>query len=215
MSFLNYKHCKDCRCQLNNVKFVFSTTLPMNVCNDIAEYIVYCDRCNLIKDLAYEFLKENADKGYSKIELQLKFFKEYELKYRRMSPIYFYYKIGRKHFEKSVNVFYDNPILLKREGGAKNVKPDRRFVKRHRALFDEIEGQICNPEKLKIIVEEWDICKYSVGTYYKKDYYVDNILFTFMSNYIFAMTGEDNLHYIKGDYSQDVIYVLEEKYLKI
>lgn len=206
MSFLNYKHCKDCKCQMNNVKLIFSTTLPMNVCSDIAEYIVYCDRCNLIKDLAYDFFKENADKGYSKIELQLKFFKEYEFKYRRMPPIYFYYKIGRKHFEKSVDAFYGNEILLKREGGAKNVKPDKAFVKRHRALFDEIEWQICNPEKLKIIMEEWEISEYSVWTYYKVKYHVIDLLFTFMSNYILAMIGEDNLHYIDGENSEHVIY---------
>ena len=70
----NYYKCECCKSERKDVSFTFYNALPANVCDVISEYNVYCNQCCITRDLEKFFVEENKDKGYTKFQLQLKFF---------------------------------------------------------------------------------------------------------------------------------------------
>ena len=121
---LNYNKCECCKNTKNDVSLTLHHLLPTSVCNKISEYIVYCNQCCIRRDREKLFLGEHKDKGYTKIQLQLKFF----MRYQKRFPIHFYHKISRKTFEQEIDEFSNNKVLIKRFGGELSIKPYKSFV---------------------------------------------------------------------------------------
>ena len=70
----NYSHCRCCKKEMNDMKTTLHNFLPVNVCNRICEYNVYCKYCNLLVEDERKFSKLKQKKGVSKIELQIRCF---------------------------------------------------------------------------------------------------------------------------------------------
>ena len=122
----NYNKCECCHNHKNDVSFTLYNILPANVCNNIAEYNVYCNQCCITRDLEKFFVEEHKEKGYTKFQLQLKFFMTHQKRF----PVCFYHKIAIKSFEKEIDKFFSNEDLIKRFGGADKIKPYKAFVKK-------------------------------------------------------------------------------------
>ena len=125
MSLFNYSKCECCHSQKKDVSFTLYNILPANVCDKISEYNVYCNQCCITRDLEF-FVVEHKDEGYTKFQLQLKFF----MKHQQRFPVCFYHKIAIKSFETEVDKFFGNEDLIKRFGGADKIKPFKAFVKK-------------------------------------------------------------------------------------
>ena len=140
----NYSHCKCCKNGQDKVKFAFTNILPVNVCNAIGEYNISCDKCCKFRDGEEQFLKNNKSNEMSKIQLQIKCCLKIN-QYR--TPIAFYYKIGKIHFDKDVDKFFSDDRLSIRISRANiHIKQYKAFIKKHRALFDEIDYNIDCPQ---------------------------------------------------------------------
>ena len=100
MTLFNYSKCKCCNNKNNDIILTLYYVLPANLCNKISEYNVYCNQCCITRDLEHFFVKEHKDKGYTKFQLQLKFFMIYQKRF----PVWFYHKIAIKSFEKKNNL---------------------------------------------------------------------------------------------------------------
>ena len=70
----NYNKCEFCKNTKNDVNITLCKLFPTNLCNKISEYNVYCNQCCTTRDLEKFFLEEHKVKGYTKFQLQLKFF---------------------------------------------------------------------------------------------------------------------------------------------
>ena len=70
----NYSHCVCCKKGMNNTKLTLHNILPVNICNRICEYNVYCDYCKLLVEDERKFSKLKQEEDVSKIELQIRFF---------------------------------------------------------------------------------------------------------------------------------------------
>ena len=110
---------------MNDLSLTLHHILPSNVCNKKSEYNVYCNQCCITRDLEKFFLQEHKDKGYTKFQLQLKFFMRHQARF----PIHFYQKISRKSFENEIDEFCSNIDLLRRFGGTNAITPYKAFVK--------------------------------------------------------------------------------------
>ena len=112
MLFNNAK-CECCKTRRNDVNITLYKLLPVNLCNKTSEYDVYCNQCCIARDLEQFFVEEHKDKGYTKFQLQLKFFMQHQTRF----PIHFSHKISRKSVEKEIDKFFSNEDLIKRFGG--------------------------------------------------------------------------------------------------
>ena len=97
--------------------------------------VVNVCKCCITRDLGHVFVEEHKDKGYT--QFQLHFFYEAST---QVSHIFFI-KIARKSFEKEVDKFFENEDLIRRFGGAKEIKPYKAFVKRCSDLLEMIDLQ--------------------------------------------------------------------------
>ena len=79
---------------------------------------------SVARDLEKFFVEEHKDMGYTKFQLQLKFF----MRYHKRFPVYVYHKIARKSFEKEIDEFFHNKDLIKRFGGTDAIKPYKAFA---------------------------------------------------------------------------------------
>ena len=77
----NYNKCECCKNTKNDVNITLYKLLPDNLCNKISEYNVYCNQCCITRDLEKFFDEEHKDKGYTKFQLQLKFFMRHQVSY--------------------------------------------------------------------------------------------------------------------------------------
>ena len=102
--FFNYPKCECCKTKGNDANITLYKLLPANLCNKISEYDVYCLQCCITRDLETFFVEEHKDKGYTKFQLQLKFFMQYQARF----PTHFYHKISRKSVEKEIDKFFSN-----------------------------------------------------------------------------------------------------------
>lgn len=98
MSLFNYSKCECCKSEKNDLSFTLHNILPANVCDKVSEYNVYCNQCCITRDLETIFVEEHKEKGYTKFQLQLKFF----MKHQQRFPVCFYYKIGKKPKNKKL-----------------------------------------------------------------------------------------------------------------
>ena len=195
----NYGKCKLCKNKAIDVKLTMSNILPVNVCNAICEYgKAYCKKCCEIKDNEEEFINKYQWREFSKFQLQLIYFMQTEQK----KPISFYWKIGRKHYEKDVDIFFSNEGLIKRLG-VKKLKPYKAFIKKHRMTFETIDNNIDFTEFISASIVKDGIDYTSNFKYYNKEYNVIEIMSDFMCEYIRAIVREDNLHFL--DDENDII----------
>ena len=155
--------------------------LPANVCNKISEYNVYCNQCCITRDLEKLFLEEHKDKGYTKFQLQLKFFMRHQARF----PIHVYQKISRKSFENEIDEFFSNINLIRRFGGTNAIKPYKAFVKKCRYLFEWIDWHLLDKEKINEVLNEFRATKYSIWYYYNTKYKVCLLLYLFFWEYIY------------------------------
>ena len=121
--------------------------------------------------------------------MQLKFFRRHQQRF----PVCFYYKIGKKSFEKEVDNFFSNEDLIKRFGGADKIKPYKACVKQCRDLFDAIDWHLLSKDKIKEVLNEFGANKYCVFAYYTTKYeklLIDLLIFW---EYIYAVIGENNI----------------------
>ena len=102
----NDNKCECCNNKKNVINFTLYNLLPANLCSKISEYDVYCNQCCITRDLEKFFVEENKDKGYTKFQVQLKFF----MRYQKRFPVCFYHKIARKSSEKEIDEF----LIIKR-----------------------------------------------------------------------------------------------------
>ena len=151
MTLFNYRKCECCKSKRNDVIFELQNILPANVCNKISEYNVYCNQCCITRDLETFFVKEHMDKGFTKFQMQLKFF----MKHQQRFPVCFYHKIARKSFEKEIDKFFENEDLIRRFGGDDKIKPYKAFVKKHRNLFEMIDWHLLSKDKIKEVLNEF------------------------------------------------------------
>ena len=190
----NYESCPCNKKKSNDAELALSNILPANVCNTIGEYNnTCCDKCCKLKAGLERFMEE-PEYCLSKFHLQLKCFMKTDWK----RPICFYWKIGRKHYEKDVDTFFSNERLIERLGTNK-LKPYKSFIKKHRDLFDLLDYHISCPPCLRQIIADEGITDTCYFKYYNKEYNVIDIIYDFLCEYIRAIIGEDNLHYLDDE----------------
>ena len=207
MTLFNYSKCECCNNKKNDINFTLYNLLPANLCNKISEYDVYCNQCCITRDLEKLFVEEYKDKGYTKIQLKLKFF----MKYQKRFPVYFCHKIDRESFEKELDEFFNNKDLIKRFGGELSIKPYKSFAKEFRVLFEEIDWHLLSKDKINKVLNEFRITKYHVWYYYDTKYKVCLLLYLFFWEYIYSIIGKDNIKYIDiGDIDKYVDYIFED-----
>ena len=118
-------------------------------------------------------------------------------------------RLVKKHFDKDVDKFFSDETESKRVGKAiLHIKPCKAFIKKHRALFDEIDYNIDCPQNLKYILQKWEISNRSFFNYYNTSYPVSDIIYAFVAKYICAIIGHENLHYIGG--RQEIINYVDD-----
>ena len=71
------------------------------------------------------------------------------MKHQQRFQVCFYYKTGKKSFEKEIDKFVSNENLIKRFGGTDKIKPYKAFAKQCRDLFDAIDGHLLSKDKIK------------------------------------------------------------------
>ena len=198
----NYKSCPCNKKKSNDAELALSNILPANVCNTIGTYnITCCDKCCKLKVGEERFMKEHQN-CFSKFQRQLKCFLKTDWK----RPICFYWKIGRKHYEKDVDTFFSNQGLIERLGTNK-LKPYKSFIKKHRDLFDLLDCQISCPPYLRQIIDYEGITDTCYFKYYSREVKVIDLIYDFLCEYIRAIIGEDNLHYL--DDEVDIQYYVD------
>ena len=101
MTLFNYSKCKCCNNINNDVNLTLYNLVPANLCNKIGEYNVSCNQCCITRDLEKLFVEEHKDKGYTKFQLQLKFF----MRYHKRFPVYFTIKLLESHLKKKLMSF--------------------------------------------------------------------------------------------------------------
>ena len=203
----NYSKCECCKCKKKDVSFTFYNVLPANVCDMIGEYNVYCNQCCITRDLEKFFVEEHKDKGYTKFQMQLKFFMQHQQRF----PLYFYHKIARKSFEKDVDKFFENNDLIRRFGGEIAIKPYKSFVKKHRDLFEMIDWHLLSKDKIKEVLNEFGANKYCIWYYYNTKYRLCLLISLFFWEYIYAIIGENNIKYIDiDDIDKYLDYIFED-----
>ena len=168
MTLFNYSKCECCNNKKNDINFTLYNLLPANLCSKISEYNVYCNQCCITRDLEQFFVEEHKDMGYTKFQLQLKFF----MKYHKRFPVYFYHKIARKSFEKEIDEFFNNKDLIKRFGGTDAIKPYKAFAKKNRDMFEAVDWHLLSKDKINEVLNEFRITKYHVWYYYNTKYHV-------------------------------------------
>ena len=131
-------NCNKCECcnNKNDINFTLYNLLPANLCSKISEDDVYCNQCCITRDLEKFFVEEYKDKGYTKFQLQLKFF----MRYQKRFPVCFYHKIARKSFEKEIDEFFNNNDLIKRFGGTDAIKAYKAFAKQFETCSKRLIG---------------------------------------------------------------------------
>ena len=177
---------------MNDLSLTLHHILPANVCNKICEYNVYCNQCCITRDLEKFFVEEHKDKGYTKFQLQLKFFMRHQARF----PIHFYQKISRKSYENEIDEFFSNIDLIRRFGGINAIKPYKAFVKKYRYLFEWIDWHLLDKDKINEVLNEFRATKNSIWYYYNTKYTVCLLLYLFFWEYIYSIIGKDNIKYI-------------------
>ena len=190
----NYESCPCNKKKSNDAELALSNILPANVCNTIGEYnITCCNKCCKLKAGEARFMEE-LQNCFSKFQRQLKCFMKTDWK----RPLCFYWKIGRKHYEKDVDTFLSNERLIERLGTNK-LKPYKSLIKKHRDLFDLLDYHISCPPCLRQIIADEGITDTCYFKYYSKEYNVIDLIYDFLCEYIRAIIGEDNLHYLDDE----------------
>ena len=121
------------------------------------------------------------------------------MKHQQRFPVCFYHKIAKKSFEKEVDKFFENEDLIRRFGGATEIKPYKAFVKKHRDLFEMIDWHLLSKEKVKEVFQDFGANKHCVWYYYNTKYRISLLISLFFWEYIYAIIGEDDIKYIELD----------------
>ena len=131
------------------------------------------------------------------------------MKHQQRFPVCFYHKIAKKSFEKEVDKFFENEDLIRRFGGATEIKPYKAFVKKHRDLFEMIDWHLLSKDKVKEVFQEFGANKHCVWYYYNTKYRISLLISLFFWEYIYAIIGDDNIKYIELDDINIVIMYLK------
>ena len=203
----NYNKCECCKNTKNDINITLYKLLPDNVYNKISEYNVYCNQCCITRDLEKFVIEEHKHKGYTKFQLQLKFFMRHQARF----PIHFYQKISRKSFEHELDEFFSNIDLIRRFGGINAIKPYKAFVKKYRYLFEWIDWHLLDKDKINEVLNEFRVTEYSIWYYYNTKYKVCLLVNLFFGEYIYSTIGKDNINYIdEDDIDKYVDYIFED-----
>ena len=98
MTLFDYSKCKCCNNKKNDINLTLYNLLPANLCNKISENNVYCDQCCITRDLEKFFVEEHKGKGYTKFQLQLKFF----MRHHKRFPVYFTINLQESRLKKKL-----------------------------------------------------------------------------------------------------------------
>ena len=101
-----------------------------------------------------------------------------------------------KFFEKEVDKFFENEGLIRRFGGAREIKPYKAFVKRCRDLFAMIDWHLLDKDEIWEVFNEFGANKYCVFTYYTKKYRLNFLICLLFWECIFAIFGEEKIKHI-------------------
>ena len=174
----NYSKCKCCKNNKNDVKITLHHLLPVNICNIICDYNIYCKYCHSLLDDELKFPKHKQEENTSKIELQIRFFQLYN-----KPP--FERRDAKKVKVKKMNELIDN-----------NEDDDIMFNKAMKCFFFHFYSRfnkiylpaLGHQEKLK---DETDYLNESFFPYYKYSYSESSLTTLLLYEYLLALIGSD------------------------
>lgn len=174
----NYSHCRCCKKEMNETKMTLHNILPVNVCNRICEYNVYCEYCNLLVENEHRFSKIKQEAGVSKIELQIRYFTLFN------EPVFEYKELKNVKIQK-MNTVIDNSVC-----------EDIRFKKVMKSYFrmmyywfnKHILPSIGNKKKLKKTTSAWKDTEFQ---YYNSCYRDHTIIRFILLEYLWALIDID------------------------
>ena len=170
----NYSHCKCCKKEINEMRMILHNILPVNVCNKICEYNVYCEYCILLVKNERKFSKIKQEAGVSKIELQIRYFTLFN------EPVFEYKELKNIKIRK-INTAIDNSAC-----------EDIRFKKVMKSYFrimycwfnKYILPSIDNKQKLKDTTRAWKNTEFQ---YYNSCYRNHTIIRFILLEYLWAL----------------------------
>ena len=203
----NYDKCECCKKQRNNINVELSKLLPSNICNQITENNINCNRCCLTYKREQSFLKVKDLHDYDKFYLQLTFF----LKHSEQ-PRLFNWQCSKKHYEENMDTLFKDEELIKRFGdGWKDVKKYRAFAKKYRELFIWIDHNIFRIETIQEILKQWNLSRNQYFKYYGKKYSAVLLICLILWEMIYSRIGKENIKYIdEQDIGKYVDTIMEE-----
>ena len=175
----SYSHCRCCKKDMNETKMILHNILPVNVCNRICEYNVYCEYCNLLVENERRFSKLKQKKGVSKIELQIRFFTLFN------KPVFEPNDLKKIKIQK-MNTIIDNSLD----------DDDIRFKKVMKAFFRTsyqqfnifIFSSIGDKEELKHLTDLWHNSEFLYYNYCYRDLMLVKFI---IYEYLLALIGND------------------------